>query len=105
MPTFERTPRFIRHYQRLTPEERQLFKAAVADFVRDLRTGGEFRPSLRVKRFRRIPGMWEMSWGVDGRALFRYGPAKRPGEPHVVWHRVGSHDIFDEPVSPEERRA
>lgn len=36
-----------------------------------------------------------MTWGSDGRALFRYGDAKRPGERHVIWHRVGTHDIFD----------
>jgi hypothetical protein len=54
------------------------------------------RPGLRVKRYRRREGVWEMSWADNGRALFRYGPSIQPGDPHVVWLRVGGHEIFDE---------
>ncbi|MGH3777069.1 MAG: hypothetical protein ACRDRR_15295 [Pseudonocardiaceae bacterium] len=43
------------------------------------------------------PGVWEMTWAPDGRATFQYGPARRPGEPHVIWRRVGAHDIFRQP--------
>ena len=38
-----------------------------------------------------------MTWAADGRATFRYGEPRRPGEPHVIWRRVGTHDIFDNP--------
>ncbi|MGH3695333.1 MAG: hypothetical protein ACRDRX_15325 [Pseudonocardiaceae bacterium] len=43
------------------------------------------------------PGVWEMTWVPDGRATFEYGPEKHPGEPHVIWRRVGTHGIFRQP--------
>lgn len=33
----------------------------------------------------------------DGRATFMYGPEQIPGEPHIIWRRIGGHDIFDHP--------
>ncbi len=38
-----------------------------------------------------------MTWAPDGRATFRYGPEQVEGEPHVIWRRIGDHDIFDRP--------
>jgi hypothetical protein len=40
---------------------------------------------------------YEMSWPGDGRATFHYGPEQRPGEPHIVWRRIGGHDILKNP--------
>ncbi len=37
-----------------------------------------------------------MTWAPDGRALFRYGDPVCEGEPHVVWLRIGTHDILDD---------
>jgi len=37
------------------------------------------------------------SWSGDGRATFHYGPEQRPGEPHIVWRRIGGHDILKNP--------
>jgi hypothetical protein len=96
MPTYEQTDRFRREFDRLSPDEQAAFRAALRKFVHDLRAGA-FRRGLRVKRFRRLPGIWEMTWADDGRALFAYGDPVRPGEPHVIWLRIGSHAIFDEP--------
>src|SRR6202011_2610763 len=31
----------------------------------------------------------------DGRATWEYGPERRPGTPHAIWRRVGTHAIFD----------
>jgi len=39
--------------------------------------------------------MSAMMWAPDGRALFRYGDEARPGEPHVVWLRIGMRDILE----------
>jgi hypothetical protein len=69
---------------------------AVRKLVHDLRLG-KIRPGLRVKPYRRQPGVWEMTWADDGRALFRFGESVIPGHRHVIWLRIGSHDIFDEP--------
>jgi hypothetical protein len=36
----------------------------------------------------------EMTWDNDGRATFSYGVERVPGQPHVIWRRIGTHDIF-----------
>jgi hypothetical protein len=38
-----------------------------------------------------------MSWAPDGRATFEYGDEVHPGQPHIVWRRVGTHSIFRRP--------
>jgi hypothetical protein len=38
--------------------------------------------------------MFELTWAGDGRATFSYGRSIREGEPHIVWHRVGTHDVL-----------
>jgi hypothetical protein len=95
VPTHDETAEFWRDWGRLNSEERAAFKAAVAKLVEDLRHGA-FRKGLRVKRYQHGAGVWEMTWADDGRALFRYGPSLQPGDPHIVWLRVGGHEIFDE---------
>ena len=53
-----------------------------------------FRPGLRVKTVRGAPGLYEMSWAPDGRALFSLEIAG-PGQlVHVVWHRCGDHSTL-----------
>ena len=42
-------------------------------------------------------GVYEMSFGDGGRATFEYGDEVSPGEPHVIWRRVGDHSIFRDP--------
>lgn len=94
MPTYERLPRFIKDFASL-PRDRQLqFLDAVQKFVADLTNGAGFRTGLRVKGVRGSPGVYEMTWADDGRATFSYGDAVVGSEPHVIWHRVGTHDIF-----------
>ena len=97
MPTFRWLPSFRAEFTRLTPTQQAAFLAAVAHFVEDLRTGQEFRKSLRVKGLKGSAGVFEMSWAPDGRATFRYGGTGKPGEAHIIWRRVGTHDILREP--------
>lgn len=97
MPTFSRTNRFNRDYVRLNEEEKQAFNAAVRKFVEDLKAGHRFRRGLRVKGIQGAQGIFEMTWAPDGRATFSYGPERREGEPHVIWRRVGTHSILQEP--------
>ncbi len=96
MPTYARTARFRREYRRLGPAEQRAFLAVVARFVESL-AHGEFDPALRVKRVQGTRGVWEITWAPDGRATFSYGPEIRPGEAHVIWRRVGTHRVLDEP--------
>jgi hypothetical protein len=94
LPTYTRLPRFEHDYQALTADEKQRFKAALQKFVTDLKRGRGFRPGLRVKGVRGAKGVFELTWAGDGRATFSYGASVRPGEPHVIWRRVGGHEIL-----------
>ncbi|MFF7365406.1 hypothetical protein [Streptomyces sp. NPDC008125] len=100
MPTYETLPRFAVDLDRLTPEQRRKFRQTVAAFVEDLRTG-RFRAGLRVKRVQHASGVYELTWsmgaGPAGRATWQYGAALRPGTPHVIWRRIGTHHILTGP--------
>lgn len=72
------------------------FLLAVQQFVADLRSG-QFRKGLRVKGVRAAPGVFELTWADDGRATFTYGEPITEGEPHIIWRRIGTHDIFRAP--------
>lgn len=97
MPTFERLRRFNRDYEALSPDRKAQFYEAVKMFVADLERGRRFRRSLRVKAVQGASGILELTWAADGRATFEFGESVRPGEPHVIWRRIGSHDIFGSP--------
>jgi hypothetical protein len=69
----------------------------VVIFVEDLAAGAGFRPGLRVKKMKGHENIWEMTWAADGRATFSYAEPVKPGQPHVIWRRIGTHEIFKEP--------
>ena len=96
MPTYRRLPRFDRDYSALTPEQRAAFKRAVAKLIADLKAGRPPRAGLRVNAVQRGPGIFELTWAPNGRATFEYGTPVREGETHVVWRRIGTHDVLDE---------
>jgi hypothetical protein len=96
MPTFAEIDRFRRDFAALSAAHQAAFRAAAAKFVADL-PSGRFRPGLRVKGVQGAPGVFEMTWADDGRATFEYGSAVREGETHIIWRRIGTHDIFTRP--------
>lgn len=97
MPTFAWLARFGTDFDRLSPTQQAAFLAAIAQFVEDLRAGGRFRKGLRVKSVQGASSVYEMTWADDGRATFQYGNAVREGEPHIIWRRVGTHEILRQP--------
>jgi hypothetical protein len=98
MPTYDREELFSSDFARLTPSQQALFLKAVRQMVADLQAKRQFRPGLRIKGVQGHPGIFEMTWQMpDGRATFRYGPEVHPGEPHIIWRRVGGHEIFGNP--------
>ncbi|MFI5945888.1 hypothetical protein ACIBCB_37335 [Streptomyces uncialis] len=99
MPTYETTTRFTHDLDRLTPAQRDRFRRIVRTaFVPDLRASRAYRPGLRVKRVRTAPGVYELSWsmgaGCPGRATWSYGTPVHPGQPHIIWRRIGTHGIL-----------
>jgi hypothetical protein len=96
-------PRFRADYQKLSPEERLVFKKALARFIaaaRDYEGNPEhyvWPKSLRVERLTGS-GIMAMTWsfsGPDGRATFEFVTFEN--EQIVVWRRVGRHSIYREP--------
>ena len=97
MPTYAWLARFRSDFERLTPQQQSAFLVAVQAFVDDLVEGRELRKGLRVKGIRGATGIFEMTWAPDGRATFQYGPELVAGQRHVIWRRVGTHNIFKQP--------
>lgn len=78
--------------------QRRAFLASRDDFLTGLRSDPpEFPRRLRVKRVQGTADVWELTWAADGRATFRYGSEILPGEPHILWLRIGKHAILDDP--------
>lgn len=97
MPTYAWLARFRADFERLSSAQQAAFLTAVAQFVEDLGAGRPVRRGLRVKGVKGAPGIFEMTWADDGRATFEFGAEVVPGQPHVVWRRVGTHDVFGRP--------
>jgi hypothetical protein len=97
MSTYEWLLRFRADFARLTPDQQAAFLMAVRQFVADFKRGGDFRKGLRVKTVQGAVGIFEMTWAPNGRATFAYGAEVTPGETHIIWRRVGTHDIFKRP--------
>ncbi|HEX3492557.1 MAG TPA: hypothetical protein VHU92_24650 [Streptosporangiaceae bacterium] len=102
MPTLETLPRFEKDWKGLSPEQQDAFRKVVTDaFVPDLMApDGPFRPGLRVKGVKAHPNVFEMSCDNNGRATFSYVTERVLGQPHVIWRRIGTHDIFAPPPGP-----
>jgi len=97
LPTYAWVARFANDFDSLAPDKQAAFLVAVSQFVEDLRAGKGFRKGLRVKGIKGAGGIFEMTWADDGRATFEYGEEVREGEAHILWRRVGTHSIFDQP--------
>jgi hypothetical protein len=97
VPTYDLTDSFKRDLKGLSREQRDDVQRALERFIEDLRAGQGFRKGLRVKGVQGASGVYEMTWADDGRATFEYGSEIIEGEPHIVWRRIGGHEIFNSP--------
>lgn len=94
MPTYQRLPRFDADWDKLSDTQRARFRRAARHFIDDLTAGRPFRKGLRVKRIQITQDVFETSFAPDGRATWQFGTEVRPGEPHIVWRRIGTLDIL-----------
>jgi hypothetical protein len=97
LPTHEELASFWNDWKQLTRDQKRQFQAARKKLVADLRTGKGFRTGLCIKRVQKVPGVYEMTWTPDGRATFEFGKEVLPGEQHIIWRRIGGHEILDQP--------
>jgi hypothetical protein len=88
-PTYERTRRFDRDWDALSPSDRGRFREMVTKFVADLEAG-RFRPGIRVKRIEGTSNVYEVTFAPEGRATWEYGEPMLDGQTHVIWRRVGT---------------
>jgi hypothetical protein len=94
VPTYQRLPRFDQDWRSLSATDQQRFRVAVSRFIEDLAAGRPFRPGLRVKGVQGAGDIMEMTFGPDGRATWQFAEELKAGQAHVVWRRIGTHDIF-----------
>jgi len=106
---FERTDPFKADYQRLSEQERQMFRDAARAFNAacdrfiETKEPSSWLANLRVKPVVNAPGVFEMTWsfsGPDGRATWQWTTViDADGRPvsAVRWRRLSSHRIFREP--------
>ena len=105
MPTFEVQDRFRNEYQQLRRDEREAFRQALKEFVQVLRewerAGARgiphFPAKLGVRHMMHRRGILEFAWAPDGRCTWEYGTPRRSGKYHIIWRRIGSHAIYDDP--------
>jgi hypothetical protein len=90
------TASFRRDHAALNPEQKAAFRRAVSHFIEDLPSRA-FRKGLRVKGVKGARGIYEMTWAGNGRATFQFGPPEIQDEVHVIWRRIGTHGILDQP--------
>jgi hypothetical protein len=98
VPTFDRLALFKREFRKLTPAQKARFRTAVAKLVAAL---SQTPPTLPgdplVHPLSGHHGVYELRFAPDGRATFTFGPSVRESEPHVIWRRIGGHDVLDRP--------
>jgi len=98
VPTFERLARFDREFRRLPRELQRAFLAMLPVFIAGLRESPPALPAvLRVHRVQGSAGIWEITFAPDGRATFEYGDEMVAGEAHIIWRRIGHHDVLSDP--------
>jgi hypothetical protein len=70
----------------------------VRQLIADLRAGaGRFHPSFRVHRIDARRSVWSLRFGADLRATFSYGTPHHESDTHIVWRRIGRHNVYREP--------
>src|SRR5690348_4838901 len=98
MPTHDELDQFLREFFALSHAQQRLFAKAVAKMVEDMRAAKPFRKSLRIKGVHGHAGIFGMTWEMpNGRATFSDGRERIPGEQHIIWRRIGGHDILSTP--------
>lgn len=95
MPTHDEWSRFLREYRALPATQKAAFLELLPVFVHGV-ASGVFLPALRVKTVKGKPGVFEMTFAADGRATFHYGTPVKLGDRHVIWRRIGGHEILND---------
>jgi hypothetical protein len=105
VPTFAADDRFWREYEGLSVEHAALFKEARDEFIailKEYEARGcpgipKFPKKLGVTPMVGRPGIMEFAWAPDGRCTRSYGTPQRTGCYHIIWRRIGTHSVYNDP--------
>lgn len=105
MPTEEALGRFQNEHKSLDRSKRALFRSARKEFIQapllwersGMQGSPVFPKHLGVKPVQGQRGIWEFAWAGDGRCTWEYGDFQHPRKCHIIWRRIGSHDIYGDP--------
>lgn len=82
-----RSPRFDRTYRRLPQEVQERFK----EKIRLLASSNLTHPSLRIKKIKGAPGIWEATIDMNHRFTFE------KMEDAIRLRVIGKHDVIEKP--------
>lgn len=97
MPTYAWQARFMREYRALARQDKVAFRRAKDRFVAVLRMDRPPEAGLGIAEMAGHPGVYEFRYSASGRARFSYGTTARGSDAHVIWRRIGGHEIYREP--------
>jgi hypothetical protein len=66
-------------------------------FVAALKANRSPEPGLGIRQMAGHPSIYEFHFTDAGRATFEYGSASRGADAHVIWRRIGGHEIYNNP--------
>jgi hypothetical protein len=98
VPTYEELARFRRQFEKLPKPAQTAFLDVVRLFVAFLNEHAfdptKAPPGLRLHKLSGHDA-WSISFGDGMRAVFTVGSEVKPGETHVVWEFIGTHDEYE----------
>lgn len=103
---FALTSAFTRDLAKLAPEHQRLFRAAIHDHFLPAIEAGAFTgtppwpPRLRIHQLAGTTTIYSLTWSFaspDGRATFQLETDTTTGDTVLIWRRIGTHRIYDQP--------
>jgi hypothetical protein len=87
----------MREYRALSHQDKLAFRRARDRFVAALMADRIPEAGLGIEEMAGHPHIYEFHFSGGGRATFHYGTSARGRNAHVIWRRIGGHEIYREP--------
>lgn len=106
MPHWDALPRFYNDWHTLEQPKKGLFLTRLQEFIGVLKrweaegmpgSHPPFPAHLGIKSMAGRRNIWEFRWSGDGRATWSYGPPPQDGMCKIIWRRIGTHQIYNDP--------
>jgi hypothetical protein len=88
MTAHQATERFYDDFGKLSDKEQEEFRDATRMLSAELARGRQPPIDLNVRRIKGFTGLYEMTFGINGRATFSVS-APVEGNPTIIWRRIG----------------